>query len=140
MKTVRIFSLRFAPLIAICLLAGCGRQSMVPVQGRVSYRGSGLNNGVVVFTPDRGPLAIGRVREDGSFILYTGDAPGAYPGNYRVTISSIAPGTSGDNWGRFEFPRSAIPDDYRHPDRSGLVCTVVPSKTNIFPVELTDRE
>ena len=122
--------------------AGCGKASMVPVQGKATYRGYPLTNGVIVFTPDpshsKGPLAMGRIREDGSFVLFTGDHPGTYPGQYRVTVSSLAPGSSSESWGRFEYPRSALPDKYRDPEQSRLMCDVKASRSNSFDVDLTD--
>src|SRR5262245_16860604 len=82
--------------------AGCGKPAMVPVQGKVVFRGGPVTNGLIVFTPEaKGPLAVGRIKDDGTFSLYTGENPGAYPGNYRVTISSLAPGSSSESWGRF---------------------------------------
>lgn len=127
-----------------CLaFAGCGRPAMVPAQGTITYRGYPVTNGIIVFAPDpdsnRGPLAIGRIREDGSFVLYTGDNPGVYPGTYRMTVSSLAPGSSSESWGRFDFPRSALPDKYRDPEQSGFrPFKVLAGKSNTFDVQLTD--
>ncbi len=138
MTSFRCLTLALAASLPI-FAAGCGKPAMVPVGGTVTYRGYQLTNGVIVFTPEqRGPLAIGRIREDGAFALYTGDNPGVYPGKYRVTISSLAPGASSESFGRFEFPRTAIPDKYRDPQQSGLGCEVLASRSNTFPVELTD--
>lgn len=118
---------------------GCGRPAMVPVQGKVSYRGANVANGLIVFVPEnRGPIAVGRIREDGVFALYTGDHPGAYPGTYRVTVSSLASGSSSESWGRFDFPRSALPDKYRDVDQSRLACEVKASRSNTFDVDLTE--
>lgn len=134
-------------LVLVCLgsclsLAGCGRPAMVPVQGKITYRGYQVTNGLIVFSPDpasgRGPLAIGRIKEDGSFTVYTGDNPGAYPGIYRVTVSSLAPGASTESWGRFEFPRSALPDKYRDPEQSRLVADIKSARSNTFDVDLTE--
>src|SRR5207253_1584957 len=97
-----------------------------------------VTNGLIVFTPERGPLAVGRIRDDGNFALYTGDNPGAYPGNCRITVSSLAPGTSSESFGRFEFPRTALPDRYRDVAQSNLAYSVVAGKSNTLDVELTD--
>lgn len=83
---------------------------------------------------------MGRIREDGGFVLYTGDNPGVSPGQYRVTVSSLAPGTSSESWGRFEFPRTAIPDKFRDPDQSRLACDVKANRANTFDVDLNDRD
>lgn len=132
---------RGAFLLLVVSLAGCGRPTLAPVQGKVAYRGFGLNNGVVVFAPEhRGPLAVGRIGPDGSFSLYTGESQGALPGRYRVTISSLAPGTSTESWGTFEFPRSQIPDRYRDPETSRLAYVVVAGKVNNIEMDLNDRD
>ena len=132
--------LAFAALVSLPLFAaGCGKPAMAPVQGKVTYRGYQVTNGLIVFAPEqRGPLAVGRIREDGNFILYTGDNPGAYPGAYRVTVSSLAPGSSSESWGRFDFPRTALPDKYRDAEQSRLVCDVKASRANTFDVDLTE--
>lgn len=130
---------RFAVAALLIVLAGCGKPSMVPVQGKITYRNTPVTNGVIVLTPEgRGPMAIGRIREDGLFAVYTGDHPGAYPGNYRVTISSLAPGTSTESWGRFEFPRSALPDKYRDVEQARLTCEIKPNRSNTLDVDLTE--
>jgi hypothetical protein len=61
------------------VLGGCGRAPLAPVHGKVSYKGLALQGGVIVFSPDtsrgeRGAIAVGRIREDGGYTLYTGDA------------------------------------------------------------------
>lgn len=138
MTTSRFFAAFVAAGFAFAS-AGCGKQAMVPVQGKVTYRGSTINNGLVVFTPEtRGPLAIGRIREDGVFALYTGDNPGAYPGTYKVTVTSLAPGSSSESWGRFDFPRSALPEKFRDVEQSRLACQVQASRSNTFEVDLTE--
>src|SRR5262249_16416277 len=97
-------------------------------------------NGLVVFTPDqRGPLAVGRIRDDGSYVLYTGDTPGAYPGHYRVTVCSLTAGSAADVYGRYEFPRSAIPDRYRDPELSRVGLSITPGRTNLLDIDLTDQ-
>ena len=85
-----IHRLTFAVVLTLPIFAaGCSKPAIVPAYGKVTYRGYPLNNGVVVFTPEaKGPLAVGRVNNDGDFVLYTGDHPGAYPGTYRVTVSA----------------------------------------------------
>ncbi len=119
--------------------AGCGKPAMVPVQGKITYRGYPVPSGLIVFAPEqRGPLAVGRIREDGVFALYTGDNPGAYPGTYRITVSSLAPGASAESNGRFEFPRSALPDRYRDPVQANLGCVITASRSNSLDIDLTD--
>jgi hypothetical protein len=138
MTTSRCLAALIAASVSLAA-TGCGKPAMVPVQGKVTFRGYTINNGLIVFTPEaRGPLAVGRIREDGVFALYTGDNPGAHPGNYRVTVTSLSPGSSSESWGRFEFPRSALPDKFRDVEQSRLVCEVKASRSNTFDVDLTE--
>jgi hypothetical protein len=129
-------------LIVMLALAGCGRAPLAPVGGKVTYKGFALQSGVIVFSPDatrgeRGAIAIGKIREDGSYALYTGDAPGAAAGWYRVTVSSLAatsfsaPASQG-----FNFPQSLIPEKYRDPDASMLACEVKSNRTNSIDFNL----
>lgn len=141
MKSASFRTLRHLPLLLVFASLGCGRAAIVPVQGKVSYRGYGVNNGLVVFTPDqRGTIAVGRIREDGSYVLYTGDTPGAYPGHYRVTVCSLTASSAADTFGRYEFPRSAIPDRYRDPELSRLAQSIQPGRQNVLDIDLSDRE
>ena len=128
--------------LASFLAMGCGRSSLVPAQGKVTFRGYPLNNGLVVLVPERGPLAIGRIQSDGNFVLFTGDKQGAYPGNYRISVSSLAQQTNGysDAYGRFEFPRSAIPERYRDPDLFDRTCAIQAGKSNSLTIDLPDQE
>ena len=135
MTTVRWLGLGQAAL-AMLLLAGCGRAPLTPVHGKVAYKGFSLQSGVIVFTPDasrgeRGSIAVGKIASDGTYTLSTGDAAGAAPGWYRVTVSSLAdtsfsqPGAQG-----FTYPQSLLPEKYRDPEQSLLTCEVKPSRTN----------
>jgi hypothetical protein len=70
--------------------SGCGNKqfSTVPVEGVVRYQGKPLKFGAVVFQPDVGPPALGRIEPDGTFRLTSyGDKPGAILGVHRVAIS-----------------------------------------------------
>lgn len=129
----------------VCLLplaAGCGRGPLLPVQGKISYKGYNLQSGVIVFVPDstrgmRGSVAVGKIREDGSFSLYTGDSPGATAGWYRVTVASLAPpGYGAPSVGRFDFPQTIIPEKYQDPDLSMIACEVKSSRSNTIDVNL----
>jgi hypothetical protein len=137
MKTARCLLL---PLLLVATLGsvGCGRGAIVPFQGRVSYRGYNLTSGLVVFAPEsRGPLAVGRIRDDGTFVLYTGETPGIYPGNYKITVSSLTAGAP-DGYGRFDFPRAAIPEKYRDPELSHLAYAVESNRSYNIPIDLTE--
>lgn len=136
MKTARWLGLGQTAL-ALILLAGCGRAPLTAVHGKVAFKGMMLQGGVIVFTPDanrgeRGSIAVGKIREDGSYTLYTGEQAGASAGWYRVTVTSLAAasgyGPSGNPG--FTAPQSVLPEKYRDPDSSQLACEVKASRTN----------
>lgn len=130
-------------LVILVALLGCSGSGpgFAPVRGKVSYRGIALRGGSIVFSPDgdrgtRGPMARADIRPDGTFQLMTGEAPGAVPGWHRVTIVSVehVMGYSPDQ--PFASPRSLLPEKYRSPDLSGLVCEVQKSRENEFTFNL----
>jgi hypothetical protein len=135
MKTARWLGLGQAALMML-LSAGCGRTPLTPVHGKVAYKGLALQSGVIVFTPDasrgeRGSIAVGKIREDGSYTLYTGDSAGASAGWYRITVSVVAATSFSQAPGQgFTFPQSLVPEKYRDPELSLLACEVKPSRTN----------
>jgi hypothetical protein len=119
-------------LLALLVFAtGCQRPvGLHPVSGKVSYKGAALNNGVVVFTPDAsrgesGPIALGNIREDGTFALSTGDAPGATAGWYRVTVAAFA---------KSSVP--LLPEKYGNPELSLLRCEIKASQANAIDLNL----
>lgn len=80
---------------ASCLFStGCGSSEgyqgdLVPVSGKMTFKGRPLTKGVVKFDPgDDGKVAKGELQPDGSFTLSTfktGD--GAAAAHHRVTVS-----------------------------------------------------
>lgn len=134
MRKARLLALALMSLACAALAWGCGKRPLplTPVTGKVTYRGFALPSGTIVFAPDTqkgesGPLAHGRIREDGSFSLYTGDTYGATPGWYRVTVLSIGSSLPGEP---YATPQSVLPDKYRDPDLSLLSREVLPHKSN----------
>ena len=119
-----------ARMLICCLLAvlaGCSKQptTLNHVAGKVFYKGAPLHTGLIVFSPDTnrgesGKIAFSKIKEDGSFTLNTGDAPGVTAGWYRVTVAALS-GTSSSSEGG---PISLIPDKYRDPEKSLLQCEV----------------
>jgi hypothetical protein len=124
------------------LVAGCGSEpEFVPVRGKVSYHGQPLPRGTIVFTPDpdrgtSGPQASAEIQPDGSYTLRTGAAFGAIPGWHRVTVLALDAPPAEGTAGGFLVPRSLLPDKYRDPVQSGLVCEVQPGKVNGFNFNL----
>ena len=82
-------------LLAIVALSGCGEASstytgpLIPVKGKVTYKGQPLINGTVSFEPDgAGREVQGEINPDGTYVMSTykpGD--GIVPGLYRVGIT-----------------------------------------------------
>jgi hypothetical protein len=127
----------------LALLAGCQRQAALqPVNGKVTFKGAVVNNGVVVFTPDTsrgesGPVALGTIREDGTYALTTGEASGAQPGWYRVSVGAFtAPVGKSQAPDRAASPTPLLPEKYRDPELSMLRCKVQPNQVNTINLEL----
>lgn len=119
-----------AVLLVAAAVAGCGKAgSLAEVHGQVLYGGSPVAGACVVFVPDpghggSGPLASAETGADGSFVLQTEGQPGAPPGWYRITVMALAPPTGDPGGRRYEAPRCLLPDKYRDPGLSGLVCEI----------------
>jgi hypothetical protein len=120
-------------LLLVGGLAGCGPSEPIlcPVQGKVWCNGQPLTGGVIVFTPDvdrgnRGPLAHGLIRPDGTYTLTTERQAGAVLGWHRVTVATMPlPGTS-----------ISVAERYRQPDLSGLVAEVKITRTGSLDFHL----
>src|SRR5262245_37798980 len=129
--------------MGLALLAGCerGPEPLVPVTGKVFYRGTPLPTGTVVFTPDAqrggsGQVASAEIQKDGSFRLRTGDADGAAAGWHRITVLAVEPPPGELPKDRFLIPRSLVPEKYRDPELSGLAREVKPGKENQIDLHL----
>jgi len=126
--------LPFAALACV-LLTGCeGGESLMPVRGKVSYRGAPLRSGLVVFSADAergtdGPVACASIDFDGSYSLKTAEKEGIAPGWYRVTVTAVADSRS-------EIPIELIPEKYRDPQLSGLQCQVKRGHDNTVDFDL----
>jgi hypothetical protein len=137
MRAARMLRTWPLALAALLLLYGCQRPvTLHAVSGKVTYKGAVLHNGIIVFTPDAsrgesGPIALGTIREDGTYLLATGEALGASPGWYRVTIAafSAAPPKSA-------APVPLLPEKYRDPELSLLRCQVKSDRANTIDFNL----
>jgi hypothetical protein len=92
----------YAPgmLTAALALSGCGSDNGLTlgrVQGKVTYKGEPLKYGTVSFVPDTtkgttGPIAMGNIKDDGSYILSTSDAgDGAVVGHHKISVVGLDP-------------------------------------------------
>jgi hypothetical protein len=138
---------------------GCNRKSRLsvsPVRGRVLYRGQGIANAIVMFTPaddDASEMAkklrpFAYADGQGNFELKTyRDGDGAPPGKYRVTIM-VPSGSSGGAGkdrpgGDAENPAAkalkippAVSKKYGSADTSGIEVTVEDGENNLEPFDL----
>ncbi len=119
--------------VAAPLLTGCTQKpaTLNHVSGKVFYKGALLRTGVIVFTPDTsrgesGKVAFSSIKDDGSYIITTDDAPGAAAGWYRVTVGSL----TGASATYDSAPTSLIPEKYRDPLLSQLQCEVKANQDN----------
>ena len=85
-------------VLSCALCVGCGGNAdgraatdLIPVKGKVTYKGRPITRGVVSFEPDGfGRPASGPIQSDGSFALGTHkDGDGVVPGEHRVSISGF---------------------------------------------------
>jgi hypothetical protein len=82
-----------------CGAVGSGRgPDLIPVKGKVIYKGKPLTKGTVTFEPDGfGRAARGELQADGSFVLTTRtEGDGVVPGEHRVSITGFEKALSGD--------------------------------------------
>lgn len=131
-----------ALLVCLPVLGGCGGGAapLQPVSGKVSFRKMAVQTGVIVFIPDaargnNGPLAVAEIRADGTYNLKTGEATGAAPGWYRVTIASVSTFATPAAAQSFRIPQSLLPEKYRDPELSQLACEVK-AKANVIDFDL----
>jgi hypothetical protein len=122
--------------VALFLLAGCAGcgasgvgtlPSLIPVKGKVTFKGQPLSKGTVHFEPDDyGRPASGELQSDGTFILTThkqGD--GVVAGHHRVYITDTD----------LKSKTGAVPKKYSTPTASKLEAEVSSEKTE-FPFDI----
>ena len=81
-------------LLGVC--SGCGtsagaRAALIPVKGKVTYKGQPLAQGTVTFeSQDSRRRATGKLQADGTFVLSTyKEGDGVVAGEHSVTISGV---------------------------------------------------
>jgi hypothetical protein len=134
----------YLALILVALippLAGCGRgdqDETAPAEGRVLIDGEPLSSGTVVFFPEQGRQAKGKIGSDGRFTMGTyGRYDGAVLGHHQVAIIAPDPealAAAGDRL--IEIP-SLVPEHYTAPASSGLTAEVTRDGENHFEFRLT---
>jgi hypothetical protein len=98
-KPAHAHATKLALLAALSLgaCAGCGARGagtlpdLVPVKGKVTFKGEPLSKGTVHFEPDDfGRPASGKLKADGSFVLTTlKEGDGVVAGHHRVSITDL---------------------------------------------------
>ena len=116
-------SLRFV-FFAACW--GCGPSqgtmpSLIPVKGKVTYKGQPLSTGTVHFEPDGyGRVGSGKLQSDGTYVLSTvKDADGVVAGAHKVFITEPDKKLAKDRAFR----------KYTQPSSSKLTAEVTPDAT-----------
>lgn len=112
-------------LVLTILIPGCGRRpafALVPVRGKVIYRGQGVSMATVQFLADstkgtQAPTAVGQTEEDGSITFQTPPhGSGVVPGHYKVTVQQYSSGIPAQYGNavktplRVEVPQAGLPD------------------------------
>jgi hypothetical protein len=125
--------------LIVAVMPGCGRkrQPTLPVEGKVVYQGKPLTFGEVLFQPDAGPVASGKIQSDGTFRLSTyRNGDGAVPGVYRVEITCYEgqrpAAVQGPGRGERGPGKSLIPAKYANFNISELQAEVKPQKSPLF--------
>jgi hypothetical protein len=88
------------PILALVLLGactGCGTggagtlPGLIPVKGKVTFKGEPLTTGTVRFEPDDyGRPASGKLQSDGTFVLSTfKEGDGVVAGHHRVSVTDL---------------------------------------------------
>ncbi|OAI46933.1 hypothetical protein AYO44_01780 [Planctomycetaceae bacterium SCGC AG-212-F19] len=136
------FRNRHLAALTLVLLAGCagrGSDHATGVAGKVSYRGKPVGTGTIVFVPDaargtNGDPLCSAIGADGGYKLPT-DKSAVPSGWYRITVAAVAvpPAVPGQ---AFAVPYSLLPDRYRDPELSGLLCEVKPGRDNAINFNL----
>lgn len=124
-------------------LTGCGGPTLVPVEGKVLYKGQPLTFGSVWFQPKSGQPATGVIQSDGTFSLETrGFGPGAVVGTHRVRVTcfeSQRPQSQGSASDEMMVGQSLIPRKYTNIDTSGLVQEIPPEGKTDLVLELQEQ-
>jgi hypothetical protein len=135
-STMRIIIPGSITLSALLLFScwGCGTSSgalpsLIPVNGKVTYKGQPLTKGTIRFEPDGyGRMATGTIQSDGTFVLSTlKKDDGVVAGLHKVSVSDTGPLSK----------KELIPKKYTDPGTSKLTAEVDSEHTE-FTFDLID--
>ena len=142
---------RFAVgVMCTSLVTGCGKPAglpnMVPIRGTVSYDGSMLTEGTVIYAPiaSEGRQARGTIQPNGSFRLTTlREHDGAQHGEYKIVVIALEP-HPGEPPSREEVEAAGgrinrgyvIPERYTSAARTTLTDSVNADHNGVMKIEL----
>jgi hypothetical protein len=125
MRRAAVLSISLAALLLVAC-AGCGappdvNSQLIPVKGKVTYKGKALTSGSVTFEPEAGRAAHAEIKPDGTYEISTFKAgDGAVLGSHKVSIvGSTGKGNA-----------NALPAKYKFPSSSKLETDVSADKTD----------
>jgi hypothetical protein len=131
--------------IALFATIGCSGPTVVPVTGKVTYKGQPLAKATVTFIPtgsEGGPasLAVSFTDDEGNFTLQTrlgsGDRMGTVPGTYRVAVSKFVPPQ-----GLSEADYQKKLDEEHALHQKGIApATPVPPRRDLIPSNYSDTQ
>jgi hypothetical protein len=112
-------------LVALCcgVCWGCGvagggaSTTLIPVKGKVTYKGQPVTKGRIKFALDGGfgRPAHGQLQSDGTFVLTTEkEGDGVIAGQHRVVLTDTG----------IKSPKDALAVKWRNPSSSGLTADV----------------
>ena len=112
LPTMMILAALLAGASSGCGAIGSGKTpDLLPVKGKVTFKGKPLTKGTVTFEPDGfGRPARGPLQADGSFVLSTlKEGDGVVPGEHRVSITGVEKSLAKDR----AFTKYASPNTSR---------------------------
>ncbi|MDR3633257.1 MAG: carboxypeptidase-like regulatory domain-containing protein [Isosphaeraceae bacterium] len=91
---------RFLLGVTLAFLGGCGDggPSLVPVSGTATVNGKPLEGASILFVPEPnnklGLVGLATSGPSGSYTAVTNNQPGLVPGNYKVKVRKVPPGSA----------------------------------------------
>lgn len=131
------------PAVLCCLALSCGRPGQLPtakVSGKVTLDGKPVPVGLVIFTPESGRSASGKIQPDGTYVLETYDEnDGAVLGRHRLGVMARETIPGQGPMGSPKPGPSLIPERYGSAETSGLSFEVTDNGPHVFNIELSSR-
>ncbi|WDI42907.1 hypothetical protein [Bremerella sp. P1] len=128
-------------VVACCcllpLLIGCA-ESKSELKGKVTYKGTPLNSGSILFQCEAGPVENAEIQGDGTYMI-----SGLPKGKAKVSVQVSAPPQPGPDGvitsepGTYEPNPVMIPQKYASVDSSGLTVDIQEAEQT-FDIELPE--